>query len=192
MNPLFKLKYSPSMPKRAVGKQTKKINLNHPNAKLSTKKVGGWKGYFITVDGEEKQVNKHKYYTHPANIKKLLTISKTGHATPEDKDLVNYYKRLADSKVEYKIPGISSDINLDPKYTEPAEVDPHSKTVQINIGKKEEPQEDQQKVESEPSSKGPTDQTKDDSDNTETEPATEEKPEPAVEDNTKTNTDKEE
>jgi hypothetical protein len=148
MNPLFKLKYGP-MPTKQPGisaKPSKKINVNNPNAKLSTRKIGGWTGYFITVNGEEKQVSKHKYYTHPSNVRKLLSISKSGHATPEDKALVNYYKKLADSKVEYKIPGVSSTINLDPKYTEPPKPDPHSQPVKMNIGKSELQQSQEPKV----------------------------------------------
>ena len=136
MNPLFKLKFAPPTSKqdKETKNITKKINLNSSNAELSVKKVGGWKGYFITVDGQEKQVNKHKFYTHPINIKKLLSISKSGYATEEDKDLVNYYKSLASSKVEYKIPGVDSTINLNPKFEEPPKEDPHSKIVKMNIG----------------------------------------------------------
>lgn len=146
MNPLFKLQYAPIASKSAGTKQSsKQINLNDPNAALTTKKIGGWTGYFITVNGNEKQVNKHKYYTHPTNVKRILNISKTGYANQEDKDLVNYYKKLSDSKVEYKIPGVPSIINLDPAYNDPPKISPHEQPVHINIGKQEEPKLDIQK-----------------------------------------------
>lgn len=149
MNPLFRLKHQ--LP-HVKGEEVKHpMALNSPDAKLSTKRTGGWKGYFITVDGEEKQITKHKYFTHHKNVQRLLEISKTGNATNDDKDLINYYKKLSTSNIEYKVPGINADnINLEPNFekpeaegepkepevkVEPKELEVHNSPVQMNIGK---------------------------------------------------------
>jgi hypothetical protein len=148
MNPLLhRLKHK--LPTVKGQEEKKVMNTMSPSAQLSIQRKGGWKGYFVTVDGQEKQITKHKYFTHPKNIERLLTISKTGNAVDEDKDLINYYKKLSTSDIEYKVPGVTNDnINLEPKFEtepkeaaaseEPKESEIHVKPVQMNIGKDQE------------------------------------------------------
>lgn len=133
MNPL-KLKYSSTL-KKPQANDLKKINILSPSANLITKKIGGWRGYFIEVDGVEKQITKHKYFTHPSSVKKLLSISKSGYASDNDKSLLNYYKKLSSSSVKYKVAGVNTKINLDPKFEEQPKSDPHTSPVQMTIGK---------------------------------------------------------
>ena len=60
MNPLFRLKHQlPSTKDKNTKQKLKSININSPKAELSTRRIGGWKGYFVTVDGVEKQITNH-------------------------------------------------------------------------------------------------------------------------------------